>query len=598
VAAQAIVYALGTTRVATVSVDSIGLFNSAMDLIRADVRRLDPGVGQVLVSSTHDESAPDPIGLWGPDTQKTLFAQPSPTGTSATSGYDGFYLAWLARRVAAAVARADASRQRATLRLATGTLPANVQSCFSSDPYIDDQLVPVEQGVSVATGKVIFTLVNANTHVETLAFSKSWRYQTTYTGDWPGYLRADLEARWPGSVAMELTGLVGSVETPTVYEPETSRVTNVPASTEHDTTNPDGCHTVYANPSSGTAVADAQQLVQAYGRSMADDAVATLSHATAVTPTSLLAQHQSVCVQLANNLFAAAFAAGLFGPRPGYVDPSCSVGFSPSLSPAPVNGLPAADTQGPPPLYVKTDVAVLTVGDAQFLYLPGEVFPVSAIRGPFVPASEPFPTSCYDPVSHDFGCGPTMAMTPWLSAAMTAPVKFFAGLGEDMIGYLMPPGNFVGSFPQATSPPWLAYEAQNATTGDTDRFGAHHSDDTESAGADAALDVERVVQAMLAHDGPGTAVEPGLFVDAAGHLSDSPFAAGPFAGAVGVVVVGAGGRHTLLVGRDATGWATFDGGADPGTGGTSLRYSVSTAGVMLASGRPLLIDVYRGSSLG
>jgi hypothetical protein len=595
--AVATVYALHGERVATVSIDSIGMFNSTMDLIRADTRRIDPGLTQILVSSTHDESAPDPIGLWGPDTQGTPLQQSSPTGTSATSGYDGFYFRWLAHRVAAAILDADATRQPAVLKLAIGQMPSNEQSCFSSYPYIDDQLLPVEQAVATNTGKVIFTLVNANTHVETLAFSTSWAYQTTYTGDWPGYLRTDLESEWPGSVGVELSGLVGSVETPTIYEPTSTQVVDVPAAGLHSVPNPDRCNSPYPDPAGGTPVTDAQQEVRAYGQSLAQDVVTILGRARTYRPKSLVVQHRSICLQLGNTLFAAAFVAGLFGPRPGYADPTCTVGYSYRPGPAPVNLLALAKTHGLPPLYVKTDVAVLTVGPAQFVYEPGEVFPVSAIRGPFDPTNAPFPTTCYRPPS-DYNCGSTLPMTPWLSARMTEPYKFFAGLGEDMLGYLMPPGDFVGSFPQAGAQPWLLYEAENANSGDSDRFGRHHSDDTESIGPYGALNIEQVIASMLAKDGAGLPVLPGMFVDAAGHRSASPFASAGFTGAVGVVTFGPGGQRTYVVGQNAAGWATFDGSRDPGTAGTGLPYSVSTAGVLLPGGRPLLIDVYRGASAG
>ncbi|MHB2023990.1 MAG: hypothetical protein ACYCO3_11770 [Mycobacteriales bacterium] len=596
--AEVAVYAIGKQRIATVSIDSIGMFNSAMDLIRADAAQTDPGLKQILISSTHDESAPDPIGLWGPDTQRTPLGQSSPTGTSVSSGYDGFYFRWLAARVARAIAKADAARQPARLKLAMAQIPSNVQSCFSSYPWLDDQLIPIEQAVNSRTGRVIFTLVNANTHVETLAFSNSWAYQTTYTGDWPGFLRQDLQAQWPGSIAMELTGLVGSVETPTVYQPQSTQVVDVPQASLHNVANPDGCHTVYPNPATGTPVTNAVALIRDYGRSLADDVISALATARTFAAGSLKVQHRSVCLQLENNFFAAAFAAGLFGPRPGYADPTCTVGYSYAPGPASPQFAPAAQTHGPPPLYLKTDLAVLTVGPAQFVYLPGEVFPVSAIRGPFDPANEPFPTTCYDPVTANFYCGSTMPMTPWLSADMTAPFKFFAGLGEDMLGYLMPPGNFVGTFPQTATNPWAAYEAQYAQSGDSDRFGHHHSDDTESVGPYAALDLERVVAGMLAQDGRGLRVVPGMFVDASGRLSASPFAAPGFTGAVGVETFGSGKPQRYLIGQQASGWATFDGTRDPGTRGTSLAYSVSTAGVLLKSGQPLLIDVYRGSTIG
>ena len=59
---------------------------------------------------------------------------------------------------------------------------------------------------------------------------------------------------------------------------------------------------------------------------------------------------------------------------------------------------------------------------------------------------------------------------------------------------------------------------------------------------------------------------------------------------------GAKSPQKLLVGRQASGWATFDALPDPGTAGTPLRYSVRTGGVVLSSGKPLLIDVYSGAT--
>jgi hypothetical protein len=88
-----------------------------------------------------------------------------------------------------------------------------------------------------------------------------------------------------------------------------------------------------------------------------------------------------------------------------------------------------------------------------------------------------------------------------------------------------------------------------------------------------------------------------MFFDAAGHLSDSPLAGEGFTGAVGVEVLPAGAKapRKQLIGSQASGWATFDALPDPGTAGTSLRYSVRTAGVILSTGQPLLIDVFAGA---
>jgi hypothetical protein len=593
-AARALVFAVGTQRVALVSVDSIGLFNVTMDRIRAEVQRLDPGLSQVFISSTHDESAPDPIGLWGPDTSELPEHPETPTAVS--SGVDEYYFKFLVDRVAHAVVSADAALRPATLDVAVGSMPSNTQSCWSSYPYIDDQALPVMQARD-RSGEVIFTLADVGTHAETLAFSGVKSNVDTLSADWPGAMRAALETRWPGSVGVEIAGMVGSVETPTVYEPQTTQVLRVPGANHGVAGNPDGCSSVYPNPSSGTPVSDAHEFISAYGTNMADAVAATLQGAHSVVVKKLKTQQQSICVQLENNLFIAAFAAGLFPDRPEYSDSACTIevkkpAAARNASPHAASAASSAPAEEPP-VYLKSGVGVLTLGPAQLAYSPGEVFPFTETRGPIDEAQMPFPTNCFEPEAN-YNCGTPLPMTPWISAEMTKPYRFLVGLGEDMIGYMFPPGNFVGSEGEVKKEPWLSYQA-NKKTGH-DRFGHGHADDAESVGPYAGLDVTNALQQLLASDGRRSKVASGLYIDASGHLSDSPFAGATFTGAIGVVTVhGKKKPRRLLIGSQARGWAMFDALPDPGTAGTSLPYSVRTGGVILRSGRALLIDVFAGA---
>jgi hypothetical protein len=645
--AHAVVFDTGGRLAAMVTVDSIGIFDSTMDQIRAAVVQADPQIppADIFISSTHDESAPDPIGLWGPD----LSQEPSPldqlnavlpVGTS--SGVDEYYMGYLVRQTAAAIDAAYRKLEPGMLRVVLAPMPANTQSCWSSYPYVDTGLMPVMQGVS-GTGQVVFTLVNVGTHDETLSFSGNPAYTSMLSGDWAGRLSQDLEQRY-GGVGMEMAGLVGSVETPALY-PIGTQVPRVPGAFHGVPGNPvDGCSSVYPEPASANgAVApytDALQFDDVYGQSVADQAAAALSSpaAASLTPTTMAAQTRSLCLQLENNLFAVAFAAGLFPDRPAYADPLCTVGvtLSGSLRLSGPTGQAGAVQLPGAPLFIRSQVGVLTLGPVQIAYSPGEVFPFTEVGGPVDDAQMPFPTDCYlpdrsaptDPAAADYTCGPELPMTEMVSAQMTEPYRFLAGLGEDMIGYLFPPGNFVGTEGETLEAPWVLYEdTTTAGQNGVDRFGYGHPDDSESVGPHAGLAVTEALSALLRTDGQGDEVLPGLFVDASGHRCDSPFPAGAvaagdaagswvtgcagFSGAVGIEVVEPGGaRRVIAVGSapgEATGWATYLGSVDPGTPAASYLgpsgplttgaypYSTATRGVVLPDGRPLLIDVFSGA---
>ncbi|MGI8493142.1 MAG: hypothetical protein ACR2KC_06670, partial [Acidimicrobiales bacterium] len=508
--AHAVVFSVGAKRAAMVTVDSIGLFNSTMDQIRDVVVRSDRHLAprDIFISSTHNESAPDPVGLWGPDLSGEPAALAAVGGVlpvGVTSGVDEYYMRYLVDKVGRAILSADNSVRPAQLKAAVARMPSNTQSCWSSYPFIDTDLVPVMQALSTSgrdAGRVIFSLADVGVHDETLAFSGKSDYTSMLSGDWAGRLTQGLEAQYPGSVGMEMAGLVGSVETPALY-PAGTQVLRVPGALHDVAGKPvDGCRSVYADPRPPGAgalattqrpVTDALQFVDAYAKGMLNTLVAALAAPGASTsvPSRLEAQTRSVCVQLENNLFAAAFAAGLFADRPAFADPTCTIGVSPSGSVGTGPARQPAGVRVAPPAYLSSEVGVLTVGDVQVTYSPGEVFPFTEVGGPVDAAQMPFPTDCYTPslaapakaAAGNYTCGRPLAMTPDISAEMTTKFRFLAGLGEDMIGYLFPPGNFVGSQGETIEAPWALYE--NTVSSGHDRFGYPHSDDAESVGPHA-----------------------------------------------------------------------------------------------------------------
>src|SRR5207249_1973757 len=121
----------GVKRIAIVVLDTIGAFNVDLDRIRAAARAQlpDGALDDIFISSTHDESAPDVIGLWGPGL--------TPVGSGiGNSGVDDYWMSYAIRKAAEAIVDAYRARQSATIRYAETTQPANFLTCWSSYPYV------------------------------------------------------------------------------------------------------------------------------------------------------------------------------------------------------------------------------------------------------------------------------------------------------------------------------------------------------------------------------------------------------------------------------------------------------------------------------
>src|SRR5205085_557938 len=73
---------------------------------------------------------------------------------------------------------------------------------------------------------------------------------------------------------------------------------------------------------------------------------------------------------------------------------------------------------------VLTSVGWYTIGDAQFVTAPGEVFPFTYEHSFGGPAQDAVAEKAADPA--------------WVVAHMNARWRFIEGLGEDMLGYIFP----------------------------------------------------------------------------------------------------------------------------------------------------------------
>ena len=520
VGARAVVIGNGTRTVAIEVLDHEGAFDNELDAIRTLVADALPAnaalhASDVYISSTHDESAPDSIGLYGV--------------TPATSSSNPYWVSFMEQQAAQAVVDAYHAMQPATISYAEAIEPANLRQCWSSYPFVDDQLMPVLQATSAATHRVIATLGDVSQHAETLGFNGGSQTdpgapatttldqeKTWVSADWPYWFRHALEQRY-GGVGIEMAGSVGSNETPQVFPAPVSRTPQQFVDAGH----PAGCRTLFvADTSTAVALGYYSETAQ-LGEQLAGAVEGALTTASPSTSTEIDGGRADVCLQVTNALFDAVGVAGVFGGRPGYADPSCT-----AAAPVPPSGNVTAT-------YIRSAVAAFRIGDATFATLPGEVFPFTFLRSFLGPQEMPCPDpnssgDCGGQPSPLVSCaaGNPYALPPWLMPHMHTPYRFLDGLGEDMIGYIFPCGNGVGVPGE--------YPVSNPSGDATDRFGCGHSDDSESASSDAANAVGSASASLLDNLG-GAAQQPedieqGRYVLPGGVLSRDPLGAPPSIG--------------------------------------------------------------------
>lgn len=560
ISAQAMVFgdAAGHHKVAVLSVDSVGLQYPAVQEMIAAAKAAAPSLQDVLVASTHDESAPDPVGLWGPE--------------ETASGVNDYYLEFLAKQAAAVASSANAAARPAHLRFVETHEPASFRPCFSSYPFVHDPKIIAMQAVEARNpSHVIFTLASYGIHAEGYGFSKDPALRLGMSADWPGQMRDDLEASY-GGVAVALAGLIGSVETPTVFPGAT--VSSVPVAPLSDAAC-DG-YTIFPAPTgvsplpSGTVAK-----TQAIGHAMADAVKQAFSHHDWEWSVSgdVRSKVSEFCLPIENNFFLQAASFGIIKRSTG-----CGGDMQQTAS----------------------AVAVADIGDGQLVFAPGEIFPLTFYRGFLGQNDMPFPDQ---------------PMTPFVGAQLTGRYNFFAGLGMDLLGYLMPPANFVGEPGEVDQEPWKSYTKVH--TDEKDRFGYEHGDDQESLGPHAGLTVANEILATLKVTDPrgprDTRTLTGRFIDKNGRIARSPFPSATFDGAVGVWVLrpgetdfkkGAGkiyaeAGHLLIGGRLANG--VLGGFVDLHGRPESHGFSYATRGVWLLglddeghTGR-VFVDVYPGN---
>ena len=352
----------GYSRLGMVALDAIGFFND--DVVQ--VRRLlaaDWKLDYAVLCSTHNHSTPDLMGLWGP----------SPLHSGVDPGYKAQVIA------ACVAALGDAVTNLQPARLAMHEIPCPSENLVrdSRKPEVFDPDIRVLHFVNPTNTTTIGTVVGWANHPET-----PWSRNTEITSDFCGYLRDALERGVEvdgkkvvpglGGVHLYFNGAVGGLMT-------TSPGVNV-----HDPY----LGKDFQTPSHEKARAVGYQLVSRILPRLTAADVAFVDKA----PLSIRAR--TIEIPLANNLY-------LVGGLLGLVD----------------RGYVRWRT-------LRSEVALLTIGEASIACVPGELYPEIVNGG------------IEKPEGGDFQIQPVEI--PPLRELMPGRVKFLFGLANDEIGYLVP----------------------------------------------------------------------------------------------------------------------------------------------------------------
>jgi hypothetical protein len=463
VTARALVVSNHQQTIAIEVLDQEGLFNVYQAQIRAQVAADGYHLDGIFISATHDESSPDTLGISGV--------------SQTTSGVDEYYVAFLVKRSAKAIEQAYDALRPARIKYAEAIEPADLRQCFSSYPFVDDQLMPALQAVGT-DGKVIATLGDVSQHAETLGFNPDLDQRNWITSDWPHFFRTQLEHRY-GGVGIEMAGSVGSNETPQVFSGPISRVPQQFVDADH----PAGCRTLYN--ANGTEVPTGyDQETKTLGNQLGGAVANALDGSgTWSTTDTIWGVRQNICVELTNAVFIFGAKLGVFSARPGY-DDNCTVEHPPAA-----NGV----TSG---AELQSQVAAFRIGDGEFVSEPGEVFPFTYLGSFLGPQDMPFPQ---------------YPLPPWITPHMHEPYRFVDGLAEDMLGYMFPRGNGVGVI------------GEPGSNDGTDRFGCGHSDDSESTSSQTGNVVgQALVNVLNTKEGAPESFSVGRYVLPGGVLSRDP----------------------------------------------------------------------------
>jgi hypothetical protein len=383
--------------VALVSLDLIGYFYPETMKIRSLFKQKYPelAVDYILIASTHTHEGPDTLGLWGKNNHE--------------SGLNAQFISSVNEAAVHAIEMAYHNRQPAHLRI--GSLDVEGLTRDIRLPQVIDNTLLFIQ-VCDAKGKPLGTMVNYSCHPEALGANN-----TQITSDYPHFLRESLE-KTIGGTALFFVGSIGGLLTPAdkIRDPQTGRA----------------------------APEDSWRKAQIIGETLASKVVEQIKKTSEVQIDRLNFHTSIVYIPVTNDSFRMAAALKLY-QRQFYSNQKPDN----AMAPGDQFGIPAGIPQGRD---LQTEVAVINLGPAQILGIPGEIYPEIVVGGIQKPQ---------DPAA-DFPGAPREE--PSLRDLMPSRYRFVLGLANDEIGYIIPKSQW------DVKPPF-AYSLKNTQYGEVNSCG-------------------------------------------------------------------------------------------------------------------------------
>ncbi|MFN7929641.1 MAG: neutral/alkaline non-lysosomal ceramidase N-terminal domain-containing protein [Blastocatellia bacterium] len=378
--ARTIVLDYGTTRIAIVAVDLIGYYSDAGYYGIEQVKKLlDPklGIQEVLVAATHNHEAPDAIGPWGENFMK--------------DGKYPKYLRFVDRMITRSIT--EAARNLAPAKVKIGVTDPNQSPSIAGmqvrnggrPPKFFDEEMRVMQFVSKQTNKTLGTLINWNTHPESMEDKNR-----EITSDFIHAAREVVEQK-VGGTAVYISGPIGAVEI--VGDSNTKNTDRIKFDGQEFPLKPNSTRPVFTH-----------ERTAAIGRDVGKAALEALAKSEWSKSDGLEIKKADLHVPMDNQGYQLLLKLGVFS----------------------MNMQPDASGQA----QSRTTIYAINLGDAQMVTTPGELFPelfygVEQYRRNDCPAA-------------DTGA----PLEPNIRTAMTKKYRFMLGLCPDEFGYIVPAHDF------------------------------------------------------------------------------------------------------------------------------------------------------------